>query len=171
MTPTTSRRRLITLGIAAAAIALALPASVSAQRGPGARGGFANNPGMQLWNALDQRFDGFTEQLALNEEQFGLVTVLAENFREENKSALGRYRAMMTEMRGQARGAAGGARRGGGGGGGNRQGMRQGMQELRALVQELSPAFETLHEDISKLLTEEQVKSMTQLLERQRPGG
>ena len=76
MTPTTSRRRLITLGIAAAAIALALPASVSAQRGSGARGGFANNPGMQLWNALDQRFDGFTEQLALNEEQFGLVTVL-----------------------------------------------------------------------------------------------
>ena len=77
---------------------------------------------------------------------------------------------MMTEMRGQARGAAGGVRRGGGGGGGNRQGMRQGLQELRALVQELSPAFETLHEDISKLLTEEQVKSMTRLLERQRPG-
>ena len=45
------------------------------------------------------------------------------------------------------------------------------MQNFRDLMQQLGPVFETLHADISAVLDEEQVKSMTQLLERQRPGG
>ena len=172
MKPTKSRGNLVRIGIAAAAIAMAIPTSASAQRGPGARGGFANNPGIRLWTELDQRFDGFTDHLSLSEEQTGQVTALVDDFRDKNKNVLGRFQTMMAEMRSRmGGGAAGGARRGGGGGGGNRQGNRQGMRELRALMQQLGPVFETLHTDISAVLDEEQVKSMTQLLERQRPGG
>ena len=168
MKPTKSRRNLVRLGIAAAAIAMAIPTSASAQRGAGGRGAFANNPGIRLWTELDQRFDGFTEHLSLSEEQTGQVTALVNEFRDENKNTLGRFRTMMAEMRSRmGGGAAGGARRGGGGGAGN----RQGMQNFRDLMQQLGPVFETLHADISAVLDEEQVKSMTQLLERQRPGG
>ena len=168
MKPTKSRGNLVRLGIAAAAIAMAIPTSASAQRGPGARGGFANNPGIRLWTELDQRFDGFTDHLSLSEEQTGQVTALVDDFRDKNKNVLGRFQTMMAEMRSRmGGGAAGGARRGGGGGAGN----RQGMQGFRDLMQQLGPVFETLHTDISAVLDEEQVKSMTQLLERQRPGG
>ena len=146
------------------------PTFASAQRGPGARGGFANNPGIRLWTELDQRFDGFTEHLSLSEEQTGQVTALVDDFRDKNQNVLGRFHTMMAEMRSRmGGGAAGGARRRSGGG--NRQGMQQTGQELRALVGQLAPAFKTLHTDISAVLDEEQVKSMTQLLERQRPGG
>ena len=165
---TKSRGNVVRLGIAAAAIAMAIPTSASAQRGAGARGGFANSPGIRLWTELDQRFDGFTEHLSLSEEQTGQVTALVNGFRERNKNTLGRFQSLMAEMRSRMGGrAAGGARRGGGGGAGN----RQGMQDFRDLMQQLTPAFETLHADVSAVLDEEQVKSMTQLLQQQRPGG
>ena len=116
MKPTKSRGNLVRLGIAAAAIAMAIPTSASAQRGPGARGGFANNPGIRLWTELDQRFDGFTDHLSLSEEQTGQVTALVDDFRDKNKNVLGRFQTMMAEMRSRM---GGGARRGG------RRGWRQ----------------------------------------------
>lgn len=54
------RKSFFALGIVAgAAVALAataaLPGSATAQRPGAALGGFANNPGVRLWDALDQR--------------------------------------------------------------------------------------------------------------------
>lgn len=158
------------LGIVALAAAATLPASVTAQRPGGAFGGFATNPGVRLWDALDQRFEGFSERLALNDEQANSAAVLVADFREANKSALGRYDRMRAQMRdrmGVARRGGGGARRGAGGG--NAQ-ARQAMQEMRSLVDQLGPAFEILHRDFSALLSEEQTETLRNLLQRQRPG-
>ncbi len=170
------RKSFFALGIVAgAAVALAaaaaLPGSATAQRPGGALGGFANNPGVRLWDALDQRFEGFSESLALSDEQANSASVLVADFREANKTALGRYDRIRTQMRdrmGRARrGGGGGARRGGGGG--NAQ-ARQTMQEMRNLVDQLGPAFEVLHRDFSALLNEEQTETLRSLLQRQRPG-
>lgn len=124
---------------------------------------------MRLWAALDQRFEGFSERLALSDEQANSAAVLVADFREANESALGRYdrvRAQMRDRMGAAR-RAGGARRGAGGG--NAQ-ARQAMQEMRSLVDQLGPAFEVLHRDFSALLSEEQTETLRTLLQRQRPG-
>lgn len=157
------------VGIIAVAAAAILPGSVTAQRPGGAFGGFANNPGVRLWDALDQRFEGFSERLALSDEQANNAAVLVADFREANKSALGRYdrvRAQMRDRMGAAR-RGGGARRGAGGG--NAQ-ARQAMQEMRSLVDQLGPAFEVLHRDFSALLSEEQTETLRSLLQRQPRG-
>jgi len=157
------------LGIVAVAAVAALPGSAAAQRPGGAFGGFANNPGVRLWAALDQRFEGFSERLALSDEQANSVAVLVADFREANESALGRYDRVRAQMRDRM----GAARRGGsarrGAGGGNPQ-ARQAMQEMRSLVDQLGPAFEVLHRDFSALLSEEQTETLRSLLQRQRPG-
>ena len=118
---------------------------------------------------MDQRFEGFAERLALSDEQANNAAVLVADFREANKSALGRY----DRMRAQLRDRMGAARRGGGArrgaGGGNAQ-ARQAMQEMRSLVDQLGPAFEVLHRDFSALLSEEQTETLRNLLQRQRPG-
>lgn len=159
------------LGIVALAATATLPGSATAQRPGGAFGGFANNPGVRLWEALDQRFEGFSERLALSDEQANSAAVLVADFREANKSALGRYDRMRAQMRDRMgvarRGGGGGARRGAGGG--NAQ-MRQAMQEMRSLVDQLGPAFEVLHRDFSALLSEEQTETLRSMLQRQRPG-
>ena len=79
--------RAITLGVAAAVIALASPGSASAQRGAGGGGGFFNNPALRLWTALDRGFERLSEELSLTEAQTDSVTRLLADFREENKSA------------------------------------------------------------------------------------
>ena len=162
---------LFALGIVGLAAAAALPGSATAQRPGGAFGGFANNPGARLWAALDQRFEGFSERLALSDEQANSAAVLIADFREANEDALGRYDRMRAQMRdrmgGARRGAGGGARRGAGGG--NAQ-ARQAMQEMRSLVDQLGPAFEVLHRDFSALLSEEQTETLTSLLQRQPRG-
>ena len=159
---------LFALGIVGLAAAAALPGTATAQRPGGAFGGFANNPGARLWAALDQRFEGFSERLALSDEQANSAAVLVADFREANEDALGRYDRMRAQMRdrmgGARRGAGGGARRGAGGG--NAQ-ARQAMQEMRSLVDQLGPAFEVLHRDFSALLSEEQTETLTSLLQRQ----
>jgi len=47
----------------------------------------------------------------------------------------------------------------------------QGMQEIRNLIQQLTPAMETLHTEVTKLLDEEQVKTLAKILERRPPRG
>lgn len=162
---------LFAVGVVALTAAATLPGSAAAQRPGGAFGGFANNPGVRLWEALDQRFEGFSRRLALSDEQANGAAVLVADFREANESALGRYDRMRAQMRdrmgGARRGGGGGARRGAGGG--NAQ-ARQAMQEMRNLVDELGPAFEVLHRDFSALLNEEQTETLRSLLQRQRPG-
>ena len=125
---------------------------------------------MRLWNALDQRFDDFSAQLSLTEAQTELATMLVAAFREENEGALRRYDRVTSQMRDRMRGAArgGAARRGGAGG--NRQGMQRPGGELRAILQELGPAFETLHTDVAAMLDEDQADRLRELLARQRPG-
>ncbi|MDE2981621.1 MAG: hypothetical protein OXU74_10540 [Gemmatimonadota bacterium] len=162
-------KSLFALGIVALAATAALPDSATAQRPGGAFGGFANNPGVRLWDALDQRFEGFSQRLALSDEQANSAAVLVADFREANKSALGRYdrvRAQMRDRMGAAR-RGGGARRGAGAG--NAQ-ARQAMQEMRSLVDQLGPAFEVLHRDFSALLNEEQTETLRSLLQRQPRG-
>ena len=164
MNATRHLARVATPGLVAAAILLALPTSAFAQRGAGG-GGFGQNPGMALWMALDDRFDEFSKQLTLTETQSESVKKLLEEFTEKNESVsrLKKIFADMRSRRGQGqRGGAGGGRAGGG---------MQGMQEMRTLMQELGPAFETLHEKVTELLDEEQKKSLTTLLQRRRPGG
>lgn len=154
----------VTLGAAVAAITLAIPGTASAQRGAGGGGGFFNNPAMRLWGALDQGFDDFAGELSLTETQTEAVTGLVADFREENKNTLGRLSDMRNSMRSRLRGAGGG----GGGGGGARAaggGMRS-MQEIRDLMRELTPALETLHDEVTKLLDEKQVKTLAAILER-----
>lgn len=159
-----NHRYAVSLGIAAAAIALAIPGSASAQRGAGGGGGFFNNPGIRLWTALDQRFEGVTKELSLTEEQTESVTGLVTDFREENKDVLGRWASIRNSMRSRTRGAGGGGARGAGGG-------MQGMQEVRDLMQQLTPALETLLEDVTGLLDEKQVKTLATILERRPPRG
>ena len=78
-------RSLVALGVLAATINATHPGSATAQqrRGGGAPGGFADNPGMALWNALDQRFEDFSERLALSDEQVSRTNTLVADFREE----------------------------------------------------------------------------------------
>ena len=159
--------RVVTLGVVATAIVLAIPGSASAQRGAG--GGFFNNPGIRLWTALDQRFEEFAKELSLTEAQTESVTELVADFREENKDALGRWTSMMESMRSRGRGAGGGRGTGGGGAGARRPGG--GMQEMRGLMQQLTPAMENLHGEVTRLLDEEQVKTLAKLLERRPPRG
>lgn len=165
MNRTTHPRLIVILGIAAAAIACLAPASAVAQQRPGG-GAVANNPGMRLWNALDQRFDGLAAELSLTEAQTELVTMLVTAFREENEGALGRYDDIMSQMRDRMRGAArsGAARRGGARG--NRRGMQRPGADMRAVLQEIGPAFDTLHADMTELLDEEQVQRLSRLLAR-----
>jgi hypothetical protein len=40
------------------------------------------------------------------------------------------------------------------------------MQEMRSLVEQLGPAFETLHWDFTQLLNEDQAGTLRQLLSR-----
>ncbi len=164
-------RLILTLGLATAAIACLAPFSALAQQRPGGgAGAFANNPGMRLWNALDQRFDDFSTQLSLTEAQTELATMLVAAFREENEGALRRYDRMMSQMRDRMRGGAGGGAARRGGAQGNRQGMQRRGGELRAIIEELGPAFETLQTDVTELLDEDQADRLRQLLTRQRPG-
>lgn len=165
-------RQLLALGIATTLIALLAPLSAAAQQRPGGGpgGALANNPGVRLWNALDQRFDGFTEQLSLTEAQSELVTILVEGFREENEGPLRRYDNMMSQMRDRMRGAGGGRAERRGGDRSNRQGMQRPGGELREILQELGPAFETLHADMTGLLDEGQVQRLNRLLARRGPG-
>ena len=162
MNRTRNHARVAMLGLVAAAFTLALPASAFAQRGAG--GGFAQNPGMQLWMALDDRFDAVAKELTLTEDQTASVKTLLTEFTEENKSAA-RLKTLFANMRSRA----GAGRRGGGGGAGGA--ARQGFQEMRDLVQQLDPAFEELHEKVTALLDEEQKTTLTTLLQRRRPGG
>ena len=153
-------------GLVAVAITLALPASAFAQRGAGGQGGFGQNPGMQLWTSLDQRFDEFAKQLTLTEAQTESVKTLLTEFTEKNEG-VGRLKTLFADMRSRA----GEGRGGGGGGGGRGGGGMQGMQEMRGLMEELGPAFEELHEKFTGLLDEEQKKTLPGLLQRRRPGG
>ncbi|MXW15987.1 MAG: hypothetical protein F4123_04140 [Gemmatimonadetes bacterium] len=164
MNRTRNLARVATLGLVAAAVTLTLPASAFAQRGAG--GGFGQNPGMQLWMALDQRFDEFSKQLTFTETQTESVKKLLTEFTEKNASAA-KLKDLLAGMR---------ARRGsGGGGGGAGQGRaRAGMpdfQQMRTLMQELETPFEELHEKVTALLDEEQKKTLTTLLQPRRPGG
>ena len=164
MNRTRTLARVAMPGFVAAAIMLALPVSVLAQRGAG---GFGQNPGMALWMALDDRFDEVSKQLTLTETQTESVKTLLKEFTEKNES-VGRLKKIFADMR-ASRGQ--GRRGGGGAGGGRAGGGMQGMQEMRTLMQELGPAFEELHEKVTGLLDEEQKKSLTTLLQRRRPGG
>ena len=152
------------LGIAAAATALAVSGSASAQPGAGGGGGLFDNPGMRLWTAFDQRFEDIATELSLTEAQTDSVTRLVTDFREANKDALGRWTDIRNSMRSRTRGAAGGGRRGARGG-------MQGMQEMRNLIKQLAPAMETLHTEVTKLLDEEQVRTLAGILERRPPRG
>ena len=172
MNNATNLRSLVALGILAATISGAYPGSASAQqRRGGAGAGFADNPGMALWAALDQRFEDFSERLTLSDEQVNRTTTLVADFREANKSNLARWDRVGNQMRnrmgGAQRGGAGGARRGGGAGDPQ---ARQAMQEMRSLVEQLGPAFETLHRDFSQLLNEDQADTLQLLLRRQPRG-
>ena len=153
----------VTLGVAAATIALAIPVSASAQLGAGGGGGFFNNPGIRLWTALDQGFEDFTKELSLTEAQTESVTTLVADFSEENKKALGSWTDIMNSRRSRTRGAGGGA--------GGARGAGGGMQDIRDLMQQLTPALETLHEEVTRLLAEEQVKTLATILERRPPRG
>ena len=161
MNRTRNLARVATLGLVAAAVTLTLPASAFAQRGAGG-GGFGQNPGMQLWMALDDRFDEFSKQLTLTETQTESVKKLLKEFTEKNAS-VSRLKTLFADMRSRAGQRGGGGGRGGGG--------MQGMQEMRTLMQDLGPAFEGLHEKVTGLLDEEQKKTLTGLLQRRRPGG
>lgn len=172
MNNATNLRTLVALAILAATISAAWPGSATAQQRRGAGfGGFADNPGMALWAALDQGFEDFSERLALSDEQVSRTTTLVADFREANKSYLARWDRVRNQMRnrmgGARRGGAGGARRGGGAGDPQ---ARQAMQEMRSLVEQLGPAFETLHWDFTQLLNEDQTDTLRQLLRRQPPG-
>ena len=166
MNRTATLARAATLGLVAAAVTLALPASAFAQRGAGGQGGFGQNPGMQLWMALDQRFDEVGKQLALTEDQTKSVKTLLTEFGEKNKS-VGRLKSLMAGMRARA----GGGRGGGGAGSGRARAGMQNFEQMRNLMQELGPAFDELHEKVTALLDEEQKKTLTTLLQRRRPGG
>ncbi|MYJ18653.1 MAG: hypothetical protein F4106_11575 [Gemmatimonadetes bacterium] len=161
------RRPATMLAVAVTALSLVVPQLAAAQRpGMGAGGAFASDPGVRLWNALVQRYEQFTEELGLTDAQAESVTALVEGFREENEAALRRYDEVMTQMRNRMRG---GVRRGGAGGGGarpNRQGMRPGGGGLADLMEELVPAFETLHTSIVELLDEEQGQTLNEFLTR-----
>ncbi len=166
MTNATNLRSLVALGILAATIGAAWPGSATAQqRRGGAFGGFADNPGMALWTALDQGLEDFSERLALSDEQVSRTATLVADFREANKSYLARWDRVRDQMRnrmgGARRGGAGGARRGGG----DPQ-ARQAMQEVRSLIEQLGPAFETLHWDFTQLLNEDQTQTLRQVLRR-----
>ncbi len=169
MNNATNLRSLVALGILAATISAAWPGSASAQqRRGGAFGGFADNPGMALWAALDQGLEDVSERLALSDEQVSRTAALVADFREANKSYLARWDRVRDQMRnrmggGARRGGAGGARRGGGGGDPQ---ARQAMQEMRSLVEQLGPAFETLHWDFTQLLNEDQTQTLRQVLRR-----
>lgn len=161
----TIHRRITSLGVLAAAIALVLPASLSAQRGAGgagARGGMFNNPAIMLWTQLDQNYEEFTRQLTLTEEQTESIAGLLKEFREKNEQGLGEYTEMRQSMRNRG---------GGGGGGAGAGGGREAFQRIRTLLEKLNPAFEKLHTDLGELLTEDQNKKMTELLQPRRPGG
>ncbi len=166
-----STRHLTALIVVGIALSLAAPRFAAAQRpGMGARGALANNPGVRLWNELDQRFEEFAEELVLAEPQVQSVNVLVGNFREENRSALKRYDEVMTQMRIRMRGGARGRAARGGGARPDRQGMRPSGGGFAEIDQELVPAFEGLHADITELLDEEQVEKMKELLARRVPG-
>lgn len=168
MNRTATLARAATLGLVAAAVTLALPASAFAQRGAGGQGGFGQqNPGMQLWMALDQRFDEFSKQLTLTEDQTKSVKTLLTEFGEKNKSAE-RLKSLMASMRARTGGGRGG---GGGAGSGRARAGMQNFEQMRNLMQELGPAFDELHEKVTALLDEEQKKTLTTLLQRRRPGG
>ncbi len=154
------------LALVAAAVTLALPSSAFAQRGAGGQGGFGQNPGMQLWMALDGRFDEIGKQLSLTEAQSESVKKLMKEFTDENEG-VSRLKALFAGMR-ERRGQRGG---GGGAGGGRGGGGMQGMQEMRTLMQELGPAFEGLHDKVTELLDEEQKETLKGLLQWRRPGG
>lgn len=166
MNRNTLGRHSAVLAASGIALSLAVPQFTAAQPpGMEARGAFANNPGVRLWNELDQRFEKLATELALTETQVESVEVLIENFREENRGALRRYDEVMTQVRNQMRGG-GRATRGGGA-----RLNRQGMQRFAEIVQELVPGFEGLQADITELLDEEQAGKMSQLLTlRRRPG-
>ena len=158
-----SRRHahIVTFGATVAALTLAIPGTASAQHGAGGGGGFFNNPAMRLWGVLDQGFDDFNKELSLSEEQTEAVTRLVADFREENKNALGRWTKMRDSMRSRSRGAGGGGGGARGGGGG-----RQSIQEIRDLMRQLTPALETLHEEVTELLDEKQASALATILER-----
>lgn len=166
MNRTRNHARAAVLGLVAAAFTLALPTSALAQRGAG--GGFAQNPGMQLWMALDDRFDEVAKQVTFTEDQTESVKKLLTEFTEKNKSA-----ARLKTLLGNMRSRMGAGRRGGGGGAGGGRGgaAMQSFQEMRNLIQQLDPAFEELHEKVTALLDEEQKTALTTLLQRRRPGG
>ena len=165
MKHTTIHRRIATLGVLAAAIAIVLPASLSAQRGAGgARGGMFNNPGIRLWTQLDENYEEFTEQMTITEEQGESIATLLKDFREKNEQGLKEYSEMRQSMGNRAGG--------GGGGGGNRQAMQATFQRMQTLLEKLGPAFEKLHTDVGELLTEDQTKKLAELLQPpRRPGG
>lgn len=168
MKRTRSLTRIAMPGLAAAAIMLTLPASAFAQRGAGG-GGFGQNPGMGLWMGLDQNFDEFTKELALTEAQTESVKKLLTEFSETNKSAE-RLKTILSSMRSRRGGGRGGGG-GGAGGAGRGGGGMQNFQEMRNLMEQLSPAFTELHTKVTELLDEEQNKTLTTLLQRRRPGG
>lgn len=157
----TLTRRAVMLGALAAAVVLALPATASAQRGAGARGGgMFNNPGVRMWTLVDQDLDKFTEDLALTEAQSESFNALLKDFREKNEDGLKRYAGFREKME-AARG-----------GGGNREAMRGMMQEYQQLMQSLGPVLEELHTGFSELLDEDQTKKLAELLQPpRRPGG
>lgn len=164
-------RNLTALGAIAVALLLALPHYAAAQRpGMGPGGAFANNAGVRLWNALDQRFEEFTEELGLTEAQVGSVTTLVGEFREENRVALRQYDELMTQMRDRMRGGTRGGAARGGGARPNRQGMRPGGGGFANIIEELVPAFETLHKNVATILDEGQVEKLNGLLARRLPG-
>ena len=157
----TLNRRVVTLGTLAAAIVLTLPATASAQRGAGARGGgMLNNPGVRMWTLVDDDLEKFTEDLALTEAQSESFNALLKDFREKNEEGLKRYAGMREKMD-AARG-----------GGGNREAMRGMMQEYQLVMETLGPALEKLHTGFSELLEEDQTKKLAELLQPpRRPGG
>ena len=167
MNRTATLARAATLALVAAAVTLALPASAFAQRGAGGQGGFGQNPGMQLWMALDGRFDEVSKQLTLTEDQTKSVKTLLTEFGDSNKS-VGRLKSLLASMRARSGGGRGG---GGGAGSGRARAGMQNFEQMRNLMQELGPAFDDLHEKVTALLDEEQKKTLTTLLQRRRPGG
>lgn len=163
----TIHRRMAALGVLAVAIALVLPASLSAQRGAGGARGMLNNPGIRLWTQFDENYEEFTKQLTLTEEQGESIAALLKDFREKNEQGLEEYTEMRQSMRNR-----GGGGRGAGGGGGNRQAMQATFQRMQTLREKLGPAFTKLHADVGELLNEDQTKKLAELLQPpRRPGG
>ena len=152
-----------TLGVIAAAIALAIPGSASAQRGGGGGGGFPNSTGIRLWVALDQRFEALAKGLSLTEAQTESVTRLVAKFREENRGALGQWAEVMASGRPRTGPPGGGANRPEAGGG------MQRMREMRDLMRRLAPALEILRQEVAGLLDDEQIKTLATILERRPP--